>query len=304
MHDGAYLFDTDLEHAVSRRIGNHDRRQIGAVSLGLDPQIVQVDIAVVVAGDDDHLHARHVRRRRIGAMRRGWNEAHLAQRLSARGVIGLDHQKPGVFALRSRIGLQRHRRVTRYCAKHALEAADHFPITDRLVCRREGMQVRKLGPGHRHHFAGRVELHGAGPERDHRAVERDILVSETPQVAHHLGLRVIAIERRVGKKSRGALEARRQRVVDRRFERLEIRRYRALGRKYRPQQFDVLACGRLVERNADMHFINGAQIRAVGHCGLANGRGALSGLDRQRVEKRRIDHREPETLEPGIEHAR
>ncbi len=91
VHDVAYLFDPDLEHAVGRRIRDHDRREIGAVSLGLGPQIVQVDVAVFVACDDDHLHARHVRRRRIGAMRRSWNEAHLAQRLTARGVIRLDH---------------------------------------------------------------------------------------------------------------------------------------------------------------------------------------------------------------------
>ena len=59
------------------------------------------------------------------------------------------------------------------------------------------MEVAELRPGDRDHLARGVELHRARAERDHGAVERDVLVREAPQVAQHLGLRVVAVEDRV-----------------------------------------------------------------------------------------------------------
>ena len=37
---------------------------------------------------------------------------------------------------------------------------------------REGVDVRELRPGDRDHLRGGVELHRAGPEADHRRIER------------------------------------------------------------------------------------------------------------------------------------
>ena len=54
------------------------------------------------------------------------------------------------------------------------------------------MDVGELGPGDRHHLGGRVELHRARAERDHRAIEREVLVGEAAQVAQHLVLGVVA----------------------------------------------------------------------------------------------------------------
>ena len=74
--------DADFEYAVRRRIGHHDRREIGAMRLGLGLQIAQ---------DRRCRRSSHattttfmpamLRRRRIGAVRRGRNQAHVAHAL-------------------------------------------------------------------------------------------------------------------------------------------------------------------------------------------------------------------------------
>ena len=64
------------------------------------------------------------------------------------------------------------------------------------------MDVRELGPGDRDHLARRVQLHRARAERDHRAVEGEVLVGEAAQVAQHRGLAVVAVEDRVREERR------------------------------------------------------------------------------------------------------
>jgi hypothetical protein len=59
------------------------------------------------------------------------------------------------------------------------------------------VQVGELRPRDRLHLGGRVELHRARAERDHRAVEREVLVGEPAQVAQHRGLRAVRVEHRV-----------------------------------------------------------------------------------------------------------
>jgi hypothetical protein len=90
------------------------------VRLRLRFEVAHVDVAVGVAGDDDDAHARHLRRRRIGAVRGGRNEADVAMTLAAAPVIRLDHEQSRVFSLRARIGLQRHRGVT--VAAHSIRS--------------------------------------------------------------------------------------------------------------------------------------------------------------------------------------
>ena len=62
--DRAEAADARLEHAVRRRIRDHDRREVRAVRPRLRLEIGHVDVAVGVAGDDDDAHAGHLRRRR------------------------------------------------------------------------------------------------------------------------------------------------------------------------------------------------------------------------------------------------
>jgi hypothetical protein len=58
-----------LEHAVRGRVGDHQRGQALAVLLGGAPDVLHVNVAVAVALGHHHLHAAHLRRGRVGAVR-------------------------------------------------------------------------------------------------------------------------------------------------------------------------------------------------------------------------------------------
>ena len=62
-------------------------------------QVLKIDIAVVIAFDDDDLHAGHRGRGRVGAVRRLRDQADVAVALTTRFVIARDGQEPGELAL-------------------------------------------------------------------------------------------------------------------------------------------------------------------------------------------------------------
>ncbi len=102
-----------LEDAVGRRVGEHQRRQPVAVAGGLVAQVGEVDVALVVAGHRHHPEAGHHRAGRVGAVRRGRDQADVAPALAAGLVVGADDQQAAELALRARVGLQRHRARSR-----------------------------------------------------------------------------------------------------------------------------------------------------------------------------------------------
>ena len=120
--------------------------------LGLGAQIGDVDVAPAVAGDHHDLHAGHVGGGRIGAVRRGGDQAHLAMRLAARGVIAADRQQPGIFALRAGIRLQRDRVIAGDVAQPFFQPGEQRVIALGLLARRERMQAAEFGPGQRDHL--------------------------------------------------------------------------------------------------------------------------------------------------------
>ena len=188
-------------------------RRVG-VLLALGLEVGEVDVAVGVALRHHDLQARHLRARRVGAVRRFGDQADVALRVAARRVPGADREQAGVFALRAGVGLQADAGVAGRLAEPRLELA-RAARRSRRAARRgaNGWMLRELGPGDRDHLAGRVQLHRARAERDHRAVEREVLVGEAAQVAQHLGLAVVAVEDRMGQERRCV---RAQRVGDQR----------------------------------------------------------------------------------------
>ena len=99
------------------------------------------------------------------------------------------------------------------------------------------------------HLGGRVQLHRAGPERDHRAVERHVAVRQLAQVAQHLRLGAVRSEHRMRQEvARARSSAAGQRVGDVGVELVDRRRAR---RKARPDGLDLRALGGLVAGDAD-----------------------------------------------------
>ena len=178
VHDRAHVADVALVHTVGRGIRDHQHREVGGVLVRLRLEVVEVDVAVVVALHHDDVHARHHRAGGVGAVGRLGDEADGPSALTPALVVRPHREEAGELTLRTRVGLQRHRVVPGDLAQRGFEVGEQLGVARGLVGGREGVHVGELGPRDRHHLGGRVELHGAGPERDHRAVEREIAVGQ------------------------------------------------------------------------------------------------------------------------------
>ena len=175
--------------------------------LDLGLEVVEVDVAGDRVGlDDDDAQAGHHGAGGVGAVRAARDEAHGALVVAARAVVGGDRQQAGQLALRPGVRLQRHGVVAGDLAQPAAQLVDQAADAAGLLVRRERVHLGELGPGHRHHLGGRVELHRARAERDHAAVEGEVAVGEAAQVAQHRGLGVVGREHRVGEVVGGAHE--------------------------------------------------------------------------------------------------
>ena len=96
VHDAAQLADAGFEDAMRRRIGDHQGCEAVAVLGTFRAQVLDLDVALRVAGDDYHAQADRGGRGRIGAVRGGRNEADIAPVLAARGVVVADREQAAV----------------------------------------------------------------------------------------------------------------------------------------------------------------------------------------------------------------
>mmetsp|Transcript_10487 Transcript_10487/g.27884 ORF Transcript_10487/g.27884 Transcript_10487/m.27884 type:complete len:335 (+) Transcript_10487:983-1987(+) len=190
----AHLFDRLLKHAVRGRIRDHERRELVLVLLGFSPQILHVNVTLVIAANRHDRHAKHLGRGWIRPVGRGWNDAHVAVMIAARLVIFLDRKQASVLALGTRVRLQRYFRKASDVGEILFEISKEFVVTLDLISWREWMKLTNFWPSDGHHFCSRVQLHGARAERDHRMHQRDIARLQTHQVPQHFMLRVVRVE--------------------------------------------------------------------------------------------------------------
>ena len=124
--------------------------------------------------------------------------------LAAAAVVGRDGQQARELALAARVGLQGDRRVAGELGEPALQVGDQLQRAGGVGLGGERVQVGERRPGDGLHLGGRVELHRARAQRDHRAVQREVGVGEAAQPAHQRGLRAVLVEHRVGQVVAGA----------------------------------------------------------------------------------------------------
>jgi len=110
VHELADLDDALLEHAMRARIRDHQRTDLLRVLSELRLQIIERDVALIIACHGHDLEAAHDRAGRVRAMRADRDEAHVALCVFARCVVATDRQQACILALRSRIRLQSTRR--------------------------------------------------------------------------------------------------------------------------------------------------------------------------------------------------
>ncbi len=104
MHDLADFADVLLEHAVRRGIGDHAAGEGVRILLRFGAEIVHIDLAGVAHLDDHHLHAGHLRRGRVGAVRRGRYQADVAMLVAVGDMVGADREQTGIFTLGTQFG--------------------------------------------------------------------------------------------------------------------------------------------------------------------------------------------------------
>ena len=66
-----------------------------------------------------------------------------------------------------------------------LQFGDHLCIARNLFYRDKRMDFIKLRPAQRHHFRGGIQFHGAGTQRNHAVVQRQIFVFQQRDIAEH-----------------------------------------------------------------------------------------------------------------------
>ena len=97
--DLADFTDRFLEHAMRRGIRDHQARQIIPVLRSLGAKVIDINVALVIAGHSDNFHARDDRAGGIGAVRRNRDEADVSLALTTRFVIRPNREQARVFAL-------------------------------------------------------------------------------------------------------------------------------------------------------------------------------------------------------------
>ena len=158
----------------------------------------------------------------VGSVRAGRDQADVAVTLALGAVVGLNDQETRVFALRACIGLQADAFVARGLAQPVPQLLVQLGIALELISRGKGVHMGKLGPGDGDHLAGGVELHGAAAQRDHAAVQRQVLVGQLADVAQHAGLGVVTVEDGVREEIAGAAQLGRDQGLDAFFKRIEV----------------------------------------------------------------------------------
>ncbi len=164
------LLDVRVEHAERVRVGEH---QAGDALVGLRAQVVEVDAAVVVGRELDHLEARHRDRRRVGAVR-GVRREHLAPVVAAVLVVGAGQQHARELTVRAGRGLEADVRQPGDLAERLLEPPHHLERALGAVGVLERVQPRVAGQRRGALVQARVVLHRARAERVEAGVEVEV----------------------------------------------------------------------------------------------------------------------------------
>jgi hypothetical protein len=224
----------------------------------------------------------------VGAVGRRRDQADVALVLAIGLVVAADRQQAGVFALRARVGLQADVVVAGDLAQRGRQARDQLVIALALRGGRERMHQREFGPGDGDHLGRGVQLHGAGAQRNHGAVQRQVLVGQLAQVAQHVGFRLHAGEHRMledgaftghrGGDAAGRLGVQR---LDVQF---DVVAFQA-GGEHVHQRLQVGGGDGLVQRHGQARAVDAAQVDVLALGGRDDGGRGRAGFQQQRVEE-------------------
>mmetsp|Transcript_3300 Transcript_3300/g.11596 ORF Transcript_3300/g.11596 Transcript_3300/m.11596 type:complete len:853 (+) Transcript_3300:643-3201(+) len=291
MDDLADLVDLGLVHSVGGWVGDHERPEVLRVLLHLLLQVINVNVALLVGLAGDDLHSGHHRARWVGSVSRDRDDAHVPVVVSVVVVVRPDGHEASVLPRGSTVWLHGHGVKPGDLAQDVGEVSDHLRVPRGLVLRGEGVEVGELIPGDGHHFGRRVELHGAGSQRDHRVAQGQVLGLEPGEVPEHLVLRVVRVEHGVGQVVRSPAEIT-DVLGDALSKGLSSERARPASEDGE-ERVHVLEGGGLVKGDGDAVLVHLADVVVLSDSGGNDGSGlALPDVDGDGVE---------EHLRPGLE---
>src|SRR5689334_11586861 len=102
------------------------------MSIGFCPEICEIDVTVFERCDPNYFESSHDGAGGISSVSGLRNEADIAVRFAARGVIFPNREQTSEFSLRSGVWLERDRSETTDFCEPALELITHFAIACRL----------------------------------------------------------------------------------------------------------------------------------------------------------------------------
>ena len=205
------------------------------------------------------------------------NENDVSLMLTIGLVVASNSEQAGELTLRTCVRLHRNFRIPGDFREPLLHFVEQRPPPGGLRIGRIRVHVGELRPGDWLHAGGRVQLHGARPQRDHGAIQRQILVLQLPQVAQHLGLRMHRRENGVRQGFRGARQRQRAGL-----------RLGCSGTEQLCELFDVLPGGALTKRHRNLRIPQGTH-QVAGLCRGGHNRRGIT-LHRHRVEKVFVHH--------------
>ena len=263
MDDVHNLQDALFESTVGGGIGNHDASQVVLVLLNLGFQVVDVHIAAVVALHHHHRHAGFGCAGGIGAVGTGGNQAHVAVGLPLVDMVVADNRQAAVLASGTRIGLQTHTCKSGDDGQQVFHLVDQLSPALGLVGGGKGVHATELAPAQRQHLGGSVQLHGAAAQRNHGAVQAQVLHLQFLHVAHHLGLAVILGEDAVGQIRGGTHQVIGQRDDAGAAATTALQQFRFLAgssSQHRDNLVHIVAAGGLVDADADALLADIAEV--------------------------------------------
>ena len=207
VREAADLGDGFFKHAMGGGVSDHEGSDFLAMALKLGAEVTEVDVALVIAGDGDDLETDHDGAGGVGAVGGGGDKADVTVALIVGEMVTADGEKAGVFALRASIGLERDGVEAGAFGQPGLQLGEELTVALGLCGGGKGVEGIHLRPAQGQHFGGGIQLHGAGAEGDHAAVQGDVFVLEAAEIAHHGRLRVVAVEDRMGEDGGVAMQS-------------------------------------------------------------------------------------------------
>src|SRR4029453_12329578 len=179
--------DFGVVHGVRGRVGDHDGREGVPVCFDLGLEVNVIDGAIGSGGHHNNFHTGQHCGSSVGAVRRSRNQAHVALLVAAGQVITADREEAGELTLRTGVRLDGDLIVAGDLSQLGLKIGDQFTPALCLGIRSERMDRGELGPGNGFHLGRGIELHGAGTQRNHGAIQCKVTVRELADVAQELG---------------------------------------------------------------------------------------------------------------------